>query len=64
MVLVVALAKALTPTVERGIESVGAPRSIVGIVIAGLVLLPEGFVPRGKRQSPANQHEPGTRFGI
>jgi len=43
LVLVVALAKALTPTLERGIESAGAPRSVVGIVIAGLVLLPEGL---------------------
>ena len=43
LVLVVALAKALTPTLERGIEAVGAPRSVVGIVIAGLVLLPEGL---------------------
>jgi Ca2+:H+ antiporter len=43
LVLVVALAKALTPTLESGIDSVGAPRSVVGIVIAGLVLLPEGL---------------------
>src|SRR5262249_17407562 len=43
LVLVVALAKALTPTVEHGIETAGAPRSAVGIVIAGLVLLPEGL---------------------
>jgi Ca2+:H+ antiporter len=43
LVAVVALAKALTPTLERGIEAVGAPRSVVGIVIAGLVLLPEGL---------------------
>lgn len=43
LVLVVALAKALTPTLERGLAAVGAPRSIVGIMIAGLVLLPEGL---------------------
>jgi Ca2+:H+ antiporter len=43
LVLVVALAKALTPTMERGIAAAGAPRSIVGIAIAGLVLLPEGL---------------------
>jgi Ca2+:H+ antiporter len=43
LVAVVALAKALTPTLERGIAAVGAPRSVVGIVIAGLVLLPEGL---------------------
>src|ERR1700739_1452667 len=43
LVAVVALAKALTPALERGIAAVGAPRSVVGIVIAGLVLLPEGL---------------------
>jgi Ca2+:H+ antiporter len=43
LVAVVGLAKALTPTLERGIDSAGAPKSVVGIVIAGLVLLPEGL---------------------
>jgi len=43
LILVVGLAKALTPALERTIESAGAPRSVVGIVIAGLVLLPEGL---------------------
>lgn len=43
LVVVVGLAKALTPTLERGIAALGAPRSIAGIVIAGLVLLPEGL---------------------
>jgi Ca2+:H+ antiporter len=43
LVLVVALAKALTPTLEYGIAAMGAPRSIVGTLIAGLVLLPEGL---------------------
>jgi len=42
LVAVVGLAKALTPPLEQGIAHVGAPKSIVGIVIAGLVLLPEG----------------------
>jgi Ca2+:H+ antiporter len=43
LLVVVALAKALTPTLERGIQAAGAPRGVVGIVIAGLVLLPEGL---------------------
>jgi Ca2+:H+ antiporter len=37
------LAKVLTPIMEFGIEKAGAPKSVVGIVIAGLVLLPEGL---------------------
>lgn len=43
LVLVVALAKMLTPTLELVIARAGAPRSVLGIVIAGLVLLPEGL---------------------
>jgi Ca2+:H+ antiporter len=43
LVAVVGLAKALTPTVEMTIEQLGAPKAVVGIVIAGLVLLPEGL---------------------
>jgi Ca2+:H+ antiporter len=43
LVAVVALAKALTPTLEAGIASFGAPESLVGIVIAALVLLPESL---------------------
>ncbi len=43
LVAVVALAKALTPIMEFGIEKAGAPKAVVGIIIAGLVLLPEGL---------------------
>lgn len=43
LVCVVVLAKKLTPIVELGIARAGAPRSVVGIVIAGVVLLPEGL---------------------
>jgi len=41
LLAVVGLAKMLSPTVERGVETLGAPRAVVGIVIAMLVLLPE-----------------------
>jgi Ca2+:H+ antiporter len=40
---VVGLAKALTPTVETAIVVLGAPKAVVGIVIAALVILPEGL---------------------
>jgi Ca2+:H+ antiporter len=43
LVAVVGLAKVLQPTVEAGITRVGAPKAVVGIVIAALVLLPEGL---------------------
>jgi Ca2+:H+ antiporter len=41
LVLVVLLAKALATSIESGIESAGAPKSLVGIIIAMVVLLPE-----------------------
>jgi Ca2+:H+ antiporter len=43
LVAVVGLAKALTPTLELGVATLGLPRAMVGIVIAALVLLPEGL---------------------
>lgn len=41
LVAVIALAKILSPTIERAIESAGLPQTVIGIVIALLVLLPE-----------------------
>ncbi|HVE06568.1 MAG TPA: ionic transporter y4hA [Paraburkholderia sp.] len=42
LVAVVLLAKLLSPAVERAVADAGAPPAAVGIVIAALVLLPEG----------------------
>jgi Ca2+:H+ antiporter len=42
LVAVVGLAKALTPAVDEGI-ALGAPKAVVGIVIAAVVLMPEGL---------------------
>jgi Ca2+:H+ antiporter len=41
LVAVIGLAKVLSPAIERGIEAAGAPQTVIGIVIALLVLLPE-----------------------
>lgn len=38
---VVGLAKGVSPTIESGVESAGMPHSVVGVIIALLVLLPE-----------------------
>ena len=43
LIVVVGLTKALTPAVETAVVSVGAPKPVVGIVIATLVLLPESL---------------------
>jgi Ca2+:H+ antiporter len=43
LVAIVGLAKILTPTVELGVARLGVPKAVVGIIIATLVLLPEGL---------------------
>jgi Ca2+:H+ antiporter len=43
LVAVVGLAKLLSPAVEAAVKNVGAPAAVDGIVIATLVLLPEGL---------------------
>jgi Ca2+:H+ antiporter len=43
LVAVVLLAKSLAPVLEAWINSIGAPVSLVGVIIAFVVLLPEGL---------------------
>jgi Ca2+:H+ antiporter len=43
LVAVVGLAKALTPTLEIAVAWFDSPKAVVGVVIAALVLLPEGL---------------------
>lgn len=43
LVAVVGLAKALSPAVEAGVAYSGAPKAVVGVIIAAVVLLPEGL---------------------
>jgi Ca2+:H+ antiporter len=43
LVAIVGLAKALSPMLEIGVAWLDVPKAIVGIVIAALVLLPEGL---------------------
>ena len=40
---VVLLAKATSPSVEAAVASIGAPKAMVGVIIAGIVLMPEGL---------------------
>lgn len=40
---VVLLAKALSPVIEASVDAAGAPRAVVGIIIAAIVLLPESL---------------------
>lgn len=41
--VVVFLAKSLSPQIENVVQSFGAPESLVGVIIAAVVLLPEGL---------------------
>ena len=43
LVTVVGLAEALNPAIEGAVNAMGAPKTVVGIAIALLVLLPEGY---------------------
>ena len=43
LVAVIGLAKALSPTIERVVASAGLPATVIGIVIAMLVLAPESW---------------------
>jgi Ca2+:H+ antiporter len=52
LVAVVLLAKKLAPTIEMAVVDFGAPKALVGIIIAGVVLLPEGLAAlRAARQN-------------
>jgi Ca2+:H+ antiporter len=43
LIIVVGLAEALNPAIEAGVKAAGAPKTVVGIAIAMLVLLPEAY---------------------
>jgi Ca2+:H+ antiporter len=62
LVAVVGLAKVLTPTVERGVAGLGLPRAAVGIIIAGLVLLPEGLA--ALRAAQANRLQTSLNLAL
>lgn len=64
-VAVVGLAKALSPAMEARIAWAGAPKAVIGVVIAALVLLPEAVASvraaRGNRLQTSL--ELGARLG-
>jgi Ca2+:H+ antiporter len=43
LVIVVLLAKALAPSIETWVAAVNAPKALVGVIVAAVVLLPEGL---------------------
>jgi len=62
LVAVVALAKALTPAVDQGITALGAPKAVVGIVIAAVVLMPESLA--ALRAAGVNRLQTAMNLGL
>jgi Ca2+:H+ antiporter len=62
LVTVVGLAKMLSPTIENGVAAANAPRAVVGIVIAALVLLPETWA--AVRAARANRLQTSMNLAI
>jgi Ca2+:H+ antiporter len=62
LVAVVGLAKMLSPAIERAVEAAQAPRAVVGIVIAALVLLPETWA--AARAARANRLQSSMNLAI
>src|SRR6185437_2576260 len=62
LVAIVGLAKVLTPTIEFGVASLNASEAVVGIVIAALVLLPEGVA--ALRAAQANRLQTSLNLAL
>lgn len=59
---VVGLAKLLSPTIERTVAAANAPRAVVGMVIAALVLLPETWA--AVRAARANRLQTSMNLAV
>jgi Ca2+:H+ antiporter len=62
LVAIVGLAKILTPTVELGVARLDVPKAVVGIIIALLVLLPEGLA--ALRSAGANRLQTSLNLAL
>jgi len=62
LVAVVLLGKALAPTIETLVAAAGAPKPLVGILIAAVVLLPEGLA--AVRAARANRLQTSLNLAI
>lgn len=62
LVAVIGLAKVLSPSIESGIAQAGAPKAVVGIAIAVLVLMPETWA--AVRAARANRVQTSLNLAI
>lgn len=62
LAVVIFMAKGLSPVIENFVENVGAPRALVGVIIAFVVLLPEGLA--AIRAASNNQIQTSINLGL
>jgi Ca2+:H+ antiporter len=62
LIAVVLLAKALSKPIEEAVDDAGAPRAVVGVIIAALVLLPESVA--AARAALANRLQTSLNLGL
>ncbi|WP_062307712.1 calcium:proton antiporter [Polynucleobacter sinensis] len=62
LIVVVGLAEALNPAIEAGVKAIGAPKTVIGIAIAMLVLMPEGYA--AVRAAKANRLQSSLNLAI
>lgn len=60
--VVIFMAKGLSPVIEDFVENIGAPRALVGVIIASVVLLPEGLA--AIRAARNNQIQTSINLGL
>lgn len=62
LAVVIFMAKGLSPVIEDFVEGIGAPRALVGVIIACMVLLPEGLA--AIRAARNNQIQSSINLGL
>lgn len=62
LAIVIFMAKGLSPVIEDFVENIGAPRALVGVIIACMVLLPEGLA--AIRAARNNQIQSSINLGL
>ncbi len=62
LAVVIFMAKGLSPVIEDFVEKMGAPRALVGVIIASVVLLPEGLA--AIRAARNNQIQSSINLGL
>lgn len=62
LAIVIFMAKGLSPVIEDFVENIGAPRPLVGVIIAAVVLLPEGLA--AIRAARNNQIQSSINLGL